>query len=103
VGTGAGTRAATPKGQGRGRPAGELAGDRPGYSPTNTKGAAAAANPNSPCFARDAGFRSALAKSAFERILVWLGFWLISRESHSKSPAKQALSDVYLAFYFSMI
>jgi hypothetical protein len=42
------------------------------------------------CFARDATFLVAFVISAFGRICGWLGLWLISHKSHSKSLTKQA-------------
>jgi hypothetical protein len=43
------------------------------------------------CFPCDACFRMAFSISAFSRIVVWLGLWLISHKSQSKSPTKQGL------------
>jgi hypothetical protein len=40
----------------------------------------------------------AFAISAFSRFSVWLGLWLINRESHSKSPTKHTLIPMKAPF-----
>ena len=44
-----------------------------------------------PCFPSYTGFGVAFRISSFARFAVWLGLWLISRKSHSKSPTKHSL------------